>query len=122
MAHETIWNRDFLQPQSVRSKYILLYDLVPGSFLSPGAACLPFQDSASPSLIGSADLDENAAECSLSTSGTELPREDSEAQFIKESRKPQSDHTVLQLSTEKKSSANEPAHHNRKRLTDLEGS
>ena len=34
------------------------------------------QDSASPSLTGPADLDENTAECSLSISGAELPRDE----------------------------------------------
>ena len=41
------------------------------------------QDSVSPSLIGHIDLDEKAAGCSLSNSGTELSRDESKAQFIK---------------------------------------
>lgn len=69
----------------LRSNAPYCHDLVPGSFLlSPEAACLPFSGFSFPVLIGLADLDENTAKCSLSSSGTELPRGESEAQFIKE--------------------------------------
>lgn len=79
-------NRDFLQPEvGCVQNAPYCHDLVPGSFLlSPEAVCLSFSGFSFPVLIGLADLDENTAECSLSSSGTELPSDESEAQFIKE--------------------------------------
>lgn len=79
-------NRDFPQPEvGCVQNAPYCHDLVPVSFLlSPEAACLPFSGFSFPVLIGLADPDESTAECSLSSSGTELPRDESEARFIKE--------------------------------------